>query len=70
VYVRPKVAGPYTSRSYEHWVALFLLLSPKKGSTGAVVKLLLVTMWWKQPLAEMQGKAMYIRPKVGGRTLP
>jgi hypothetical protein len=38
-----------------------------KGSPGAVVKLLPcdhVFKSWKQPLTEMHGKIVYLRPKV------
>jgi hypothetical protein len=42
----------------------------EKGSPGAAIKLLPcdheVMGSWKQPLAEMQGKTAYIRPKVVG----
>jgi hypothetical protein len=43
----------------------------RKGSPGTVVKLLPCGNGhgfksWKQPLAEMQGKVAYIRPKVVG----
>jgi hypothetical protein len=41
----------------------------RKGSSGTAVKLLPCdheVMGWKQPLAEMQGNAVYIRPKVVG----
>jgi hypothetical protein len=44
-----------------------------KGSPSAAVKLLHcdheVMDSWKQPLAKMQGKAAYIRPKVVGSFL-
>jgi hypothetical protein len=47
----------------------YMLFMSLKGSPGAAVKLLPCDhgfMLWKQPLAEMQGKTAYIRPKVVG----
>jgi hypothetical protein len=55
------------------FVLKILIVQCLKGSSSAAVKLLPcgheVMNSWKQPLAEMQGKAMYIRPKVAGPLL-
>jgi hypothetical protein len=48
---------------YLHCVSTFLFLFSASFNSGHVLKS------WKQPLAEMQGKPAYIRPKVVGREL-
>jgi hypothetical protein len=49
---------------YLHCVSTFLFLFfPASFNSGHGFK------FWKQPLAEMQGKSAYIRPKVVGREL-